>query len=102
MKQKEQLAAQEQKLEELTLKICLLYTSAPEKAENQMEKETGENVRTETVVLPEGKIEFELDDAEEMFQVGDEAFPEGNFTQAQEGEEKNPSEPFSRNRNRCV
>ena len=27
MKQKEQLAAQEQKLEELTLKICLLYTS---------------------------------------------------------------------------
>ena len=72
---------------------------APEKAENQMEKETGENVRTETVVLPEGKIEFELDDAEEMFQIGDEAFPEGNFTQAQEGEEKNPSEPFSRNRN---
>lgn len=64
-----------------------------------MEKETGENVRTETVVLPEGKIEFELDDAEEMFQIGDEAFPEGNFTQAQEGEEKNPSEPFSRNRN---
>ena len=72
---------------------------APEKAENQIEKETGENVRTETVVLPEGKIEFELDDAEEMFQIGDEAFPEGNFTQAQEGEEKNPSEPFSRNRN---
>ena len=64
-----------------------------------VEKETGENVRTETVVLPEGKIEFELDDAEEMFQIGDEAFPEGNFTQAQEGEEKNPSEPFSRNRN---
>lgn len=53
-----------------------------------MEKETGENVRTETVVLPEGKIEFELDDAEEMFQIGDEAFPEGNFTQAQEGEER--------------
>ena len=58
-----------------------------------------DSVRTETVVLPEGKIEFELDDAEEMFQIGDEAFPEGNFTQAQEGEEKNPSEPFSRNRN---
>ena len=73
--------------------------TAPEKAENQMEKETGENVRTETVVLPEGKIEFELDDAEEMFQIGDEVFPEGNFTQAQEGEVKNPSEPFSRNRN---
>lgn len=70
--------------------------NAPEKAENQMEKETGENVRTETVVLPEGKIEFELDDAEEMFQIGDEAFPEGNFTQAQEGEVKNPSEPFLR------
>ena len=64
-----------------------------------VEKESRENVRTETVVLPEGKIEFELDDAEEMFQIGDEAFPEGNFTQAQEGEEKNPSEPFSRNRN---
>lgn len=73
--------------------------NAPEKAENQMEKETGENVRTETVVLPEGKIEFELDDAEEMFQIGDEAFSEGNFTHAQEGEEKNPSEPFSRNKN---
>ena len=73
--------------------------NAPEKAENQMEKETGENVRTETVVLPEGKIEFELDDAEEMFQIGDEAFPEGNFTHAQEGKAKNPSEPFSRNRN---
>lgn len=64
-----------------------------------MEKETGENVRTETVVLPEGKIEFELDDAEEMFQIGDEAFPEGNFTHAQEGKAKNPSEPFSRNKN---
>lgn len=62
--------------------------TAPEKAENQMEKETGENVRTETVVLPEGKIEFELDDAEEMFQIGDEAFPEGNFTQAQEGKKR--------------
>ena len=73
--------------------------TAPEKAENQMEKETGENVRTETVVLPEGKIEFELDDAEEMFQIGDEAFPEGNFTHAQEGKAKNPSEPFSRNKN---
>ena len=72
--------------------------NAPEKAENQMEKETGENVRTETVVLPEGKIEFELDDAEEMFQIGDEAFPEGNFTHAQEGKAKNPSELFSRNK----
>ena len=64
-----------------------------------MEQASGENVRTETVVLPEGKIEFELDDAEDMFQIGDEVFPEGNFTQAQEGEVKNPSEPFSRNRN---
>ena len=73
--------------------------NAPEKAENQMEKETGENVRTETVVLPEGKIEFELDDAEEMFQIGDEAFPEGNFTHAQEWKVKNPSEPFLRNKN---
>lgn len=73
--------------------------TAPEQAENQMEQTSGENVRTETVVLPEGKIEFELDDAEDMFQIGDEAFPEGNFTQAQEGNEKNRSEPFSRNRN---
>ena len=70
--------------------------TAPEQAENQMEQASGENVRTETVVLPEGKIEFELDDAEDMFQIGDEVFPEGNFTQAQEGEVKNPSEPFSR------
>ena len=73
--------------------------TAPEQAENLMEQASGENVRTETVVLPEGKIEFELDDAEDMFQIGDEAFPEGNFTQAQEGNEKNRSEPFSRNRN---
>ena len=28
-----------------------------------------------------------------------EAFPEGNFTHAQEGKAKNPSEPFSRNKN---
>lgn len=33
-----------------------------------------------------------------MFQIGDEAFPEGNFTHAQEGKAKNPSEPFSRNK----
>ena len=37
--------------------------TAPEKAENQMEKETGENVRTETVVLPEGKMLYLLHEA---------------------------------------
>ncbi len=72
--------------------------NAPEKAENQMEKETGENVRTETVVLPEGKIEFELDDAEEMFQMGM-RLSRKEILHRRRREEKNPSEPFSRNRN---
>ena len=74
--------------------------TAPEKGrKTRWKKKPGRNVRTETVVLPEGKIEFELDDAEEMFQIGDEAFPEGNFTRRRRGKKKNPSEPFSRNRN---
>ncbi len=64
-----------------------------------MEKETGENVRTETVVLPEGKIEFELDDAEEMFQIGMRLSRKEILHRRRRGEEKNPSEPFSRNRN---
>ena len=52
-------------------------------------------VRTETVELPEGEIQFELSDFEDDFNVGELPKAEepemGNFTQAQE--ERNPSGP---------
>ncbi len=51
-------------------------------------------VRTEKVVLPEGTIEFELDENEHLFDVGDISFDNGNFTQAQE--KRSPSETSSR------
>ena len=52
-------------------------------------------VKTEKVVLPEGTIEFELDEEEHLFDVG-EVSPSGeNFTQAEKAE--NLSEPSSHN-----
>ena len=51
-------------------------------------------VRTEKVVLPEGTIEFELDENEHLFEVGEPSFDDGNFTQAQE--KGNPFEPSLR------
>lgn len=48
-----------------------------EKGKNQTE------VRTEKVVLPEGTIEFELNENEHLFDVGEPSFGNGNFTQAQ-------------------
>ena len=51
-------------------------------------------VRTEKVVLPEGTIEFELDENEHLFDVGEPSFDDGNFTQAQG--KGNPSEPSLR------
>lgn len=73
--------------------------TASDRSRNQMKKAAGENIRTETIVLPEGRIEFEVDDAEDRFQIGDKVFSERNFTQAQEGNEKNQSEHFLRNKN---
>ena len=40
-------------------------------------------VKTEKVVLPEGTIEFELDEEEHLFDVGEVSPSEGNFTQAE-------------------
>ena len=40
-------------------------------------------VKTEKVVLPEGTIEFELDEEEHLFDVGEVSLSEGNFTQAE-------------------
>ena len=52
-------------------------------------------MKTEKVVLPEGTIEFELDEEEHLFDVG-EVSPSGeNFTQAEKAE--NLSEPSSHN-----
>ena len=52
-------------------------------------------VKTEKVVLPEGIIEFELDEGEHLFDVG-EVSPSGeNFIQAEKAE--NLSEPSSHN-----
>ena len=46
-------------------------------------------VKTEKVVLPEGTIEFEIDESDQKFDFGDMFFEEGNFTQGKE--EKLPS-----------
>ena len=51
--------------------------------------------KTEKVVLPEGTIEFELDEEEHLFDVGEVSPSEGNFTQAEKAE--NLSEPSSHN-----
>ena len=40
-------------------------------------------VKTEKVVLPEGTIEFELDEEEHLFDVGEVSPSEGNFTRAE-------------------
>ena len=52
-------------------------------------------VKTEKVVLPEGTIEFELDEEEHLFDVGEVSPSEGNFTQAEKA--GNLSGPSSHN-----
>ena len=52
-------------------------------------------VKTEKVVLPEGTIEFELDEEEHLFDVGEVSLSGENFTQAEKAE--NLSEPSSHN-----
>ena len=67
------------------------------KADGKSQTEKGKDqteVRTEKVVLPEGTIEFELDENEHLFDVGEPSFDDGNFTQAQG--KGNPSEPSLR------
>lgn len=73
------------------------------KAERTTQSGMDSTVKTETMEMPEGEIQFELSDFEDDFNVGDlqqitgseldEPEP-GNFTQAQEG--RNLSEPSSR------
>lgn len=65
----------------------------PDRNPAEKGKEQSE-VRTEKVVLPEGTIEFELDENEHLFDVGEPSFDDGNFTQAQG--KGNPSEPSLR------
>lgn len=60
-------------------------------------------VQTETVQMPEGDVQFEISDMEDLFNFeqgakqGTEA-ELGNFTQAQEAEKESPFEPSSRSR----
>ena len=58
------------------------------------DKEGANPVRTQTVEFPEGSIEFEVGEKENVFDIGE--IGDGNFTQAQEG--KNPSGTSSRSR----
>lgn len=53
-----------------------------------------EPAKTETIQMPEGEVQFQIFDSEQDFNfvVSD----TGNFTQAQEAGEKNPSEPSLR------
>ena len=80
----------------------------PKEAERTAQPEQSSTVKTETVEMPDGEVQFELSDFEDDFNVGelpgmgrsgmDEPEmdgPEmGNFTRAQEG--RNLSEPSSR------
>lgn len=75
-------------------------TGKSQETENAFRPEQDFAVRTETVEMPEGEIQFELSDFEDDFNVGelsgmDQMEPE-NFTQAQEG--KSLSEPSLRSR----
>ena len=75
-------------------------TGKSQETENAFRPEQDFAVRTETVEMPEGEIQFELSDFEDDFNVGElsgmnQMEPE-NFTQAQEG--KSLSEPSLRSR----
>ncbi len=51
--------------------------------------EEGQKKKVQTVSMPEGTIEFEMDESDQQFDVGDMFFEEENFTQGKE--EKLPS-----------
>lgn len=69
------------------------------KGENQTDHAAGAGeknpVKMQTIELPEGTIEFEVDEQENIFDLGE--IGKGNFMKAQE--EKNPSETSLRSRN---
>lgn len=65
-----------------------------ERGKNSQEKEGKNPVRTQTVEMPEGTIEFEVGENENIFDIGE--IGDGNFTQAREGE--NLSETSLRSR----
>lgn len=67
---------------------------AAERGKNSQEKEGKNPVRTQTVEMPEGTIEFEVGENENIFDIGE--IGDGNFTQAREGE--NLSETSLRSR----
>ena len=69
-------------------------TSDPKKEETkgmELERTTkeGQEKKVQTVSMPEGTIEFEIDESDQKFDFGDLFFEEGNFTQGKE--EKLPS-----------
>lgn len=44
----------------------------------------GQEKKVQTVSMPEGTIEFEIDESDQKFDFGDMFFEEGNFTQGKE------------------
>lgn len=54
-----------------------------DRGKNSQEKEGKNPIRTQTVEMPEGRIEFEIGGNENVFDIGE--IGDGNFTQAQEG-----------------
>lgn len=54
-------------------------------------------VHTESVNMPAGEVQFEIDEGELDFGFEDPQADIENFTQVQEGKENNPSEPFLHN-----
>lgn len=69
-------------------------TGDPKKEETkgmELERTTkeGQEKKIQTVSMPEGTIEFEIDESDQKFDFGDLFFEEGNFTQGKE--EKLPS-----------
>lgn len=67
-------------------------------AVHEMAPETAQKApdRTETVEMPGGEIQFEINDVDQDFNFDVSEAETGNFTQAQEAEEKNLSESSSR------
>lgn len=84
-------------VQEVTGKETELHPEGDTKKQEAVEQ-TGQDspVKTETVEMPEGEVQFELSDREDDFNIGDLIGDVGNFTQAQE--EGSPSGTSSRSR----
>lgn len=77
------------------MNLDFLRSECAEAVKEVLTEQTKEPVaQTETVEMPEGEVQFELD--EELGFTEPEA-DMGNFMEAQEGKEKNPSAPSLRN-----